>query len=148
MTKVTRSNAALLVELKNNKSVLIDGDDENFRLLEKLVIKEQESEDPVKFQVICQRIWTFWDSVYFSATVVTTIGYGQIAPSTRSGRIACIIYAIIGICLFVAFSIACVAQFRRIWDLSKRKFGSEPAMTFTLGTVYFVGYILIFVREI
>jgi len=41
--------------------------------------------------------WTYTQSVFFSATVLTTIGYGNIAPATTSGRIFCIFFALIGI---------------------------------------------------
>ncbi|XP_037073442.1 open rectifier potassium channel protein 1-like [Pollicipes pollicipes] len=42
-------------------------------------------------------VWTEYNSFFFCFTVVTTIGYGHIAPSTMLGRIACIFYALIGI---------------------------------------------------
>nr|XP_054758794.1 potassium channel subfamily K member 16-like [Lytechinus pictus] len=41
--------------------------------------------------------WDLVDSLFFCATVVTTIGYGNLAPSTELGRSICIIYALIGI---------------------------------------------------
>uniref|UniRef100_A0A914XUR9 Potassium channel domain-containing protein n=1 Tax=Plectus sambesii TaxID=2011161 RepID=A0A914XUR9_9BILA len=41
--------------------------------------------------------WTWSNSILFSFSVVTTIGYGHIVPETTSGRIFCSIYAIIGI---------------------------------------------------
>ncbi|CAH1784158.1 unnamed protein product [Owenia fusiformis] len=50
-----------------------------------------------------ETVWDFWGSVFFCATVYTTIGYGHIAPATGAGRIATMIYSIIGIplCLIV-----------------------------------------------
>ncbi|XP_033109133.1 potassium channel subfamily K member 16-like isoform X1 [Anneissia japonica] len=47
--------------------------------------------------------WDFTSSLFFSGTVVTTIGYGNIAPSSRAGQQFCICYALIGIplCGFV-----------------------------------------------
>ncbi|CAL4117114.1 unnamed protein product, partial [Meganyctiphanes norvegica] len=41
--------------------------------------------------------WTFIDSLYFSMTVATTIGYGHISPSQTWGRFMCMIYAILTI---------------------------------------------------
>ncbi|KAJ8045546.1 Potassium channel subfamily K member 10 [Holothuria leucospilota] len=44
-----------------------------------------------------QTNWDFSSAFFFSGTVVTTIGYGNSAPSTRTGRNFCIVYALIGI---------------------------------------------------
>merc|ERR1712038_912331 len=41
--------------------------------------------------------WDYLQSVFFSTTILTTIGYGNIAPVTAEGRVFCIIFAIIGI---------------------------------------------------
>lgn len=41
--------------------------------------------------------WNYARAMFFSATVITTIGYGNIAPVTTRGRIFCIVYAIFGI---------------------------------------------------
>ncbi|XP_078671730.1 potassium channel, subfamily K, member 16-like [Branchiostoma floridae x Branchiostoma belcheri] len=41
--------------------------------------------------------WDFGNSFFFSSTVVTTIGYGHISPSTRGGQAFLIPYALIGI---------------------------------------------------
>uniref|UniRef100_A0A3Q3WUN6 Potassium channel domain-containing protein n=1 Tax=Mola mola TaxID=94237 RepID=A0A3Q3WUN6_MOLML len=46
---------------------------------------------------------SFWDvgsAFFFAGTVITTIGYGNIAPRTEGGKIFCILYAIFGIPLF------------------------------------------------
>ncbi|KAI1895158.1 hypothetical protein AGOR_G00103420 [Albula goreensis] len=45
--------------------------------------------------------WKFTSSAVFAATVVTTIGYGNISPSTTVGQIFCVFFAIIGIPLNV-----------------------------------------------
>ncbi|CEF69984.1 Potassium channel subfamily K member 18 [Strongyloides ratti] len=45
--------------------------------------------------------WTFGSSIFFSWTAITTIGYGHIVPRTNQGRIACLLYALIGIPLIL-----------------------------------------------
>ncbi|XP_016310991.1 potassium channel subfamily K member 10-like [Sinocyclocheilus anshuiensis] len=44
--------------------------------------------------------WDLGSSFFFAGTVITTIGYGNISPSTEGGKIFCILYAIFGIPLF------------------------------------------------
>ena len=41
--------------------------------------------------------WTFGQSVFFAGTVLTTIGYGNVSPVTKSGKLFCMLFAIIGI---------------------------------------------------
>ncbi|CAL1575972.1 unnamed protein product [Knipowitschia caucasica] len=46
---------------------------------------------------------SYWDmdgGFFFAGTIITTIGFGNIAPSTVGGKIFCILYAIFGIPLF------------------------------------------------
>nr|XP_046155297.1 potassium channel subfamily K member 2-like isoform X1 [Oncorhynchus gorbuscha] len=45
-------------------------------------------------------LWDLSSSFFFAGTVITTIGFGNIAPHTEGGRIFCIIYALLGIPLF------------------------------------------------
>ncbi|XP_055374685.1 TWiK family of potassium channels protein 7 isoform X2 [Condylostylus longicornis] len=47
--------------------------------------------------------WTFSSSFLYSLTVITTIGYGNIAPKSIWGKISTIIYAIIGMPLFLLY---------------------------------------------
>lgn len=48
-----------------------------------------------------QRSWSFINAVLYCLTVITTIGYGHISPSTTTGRAITIIYAIFGIPIFL-----------------------------------------------
>ncbi|XP_067206623.1 TWiK family of potassium channels protein 7 isoform X2 [Linepithema humile] len=46
--------------------------------------------------VVTER-WSVLQAVFFASTVLTTIGYGNVVPSTNWGRIFCIFFAFIGI---------------------------------------------------
>ncbi|BFG04840.1 uncharacterized protein DMAD_03705 [Drosophila madeirensis] len=48
-----------------------------------------------------QKSWNFVNCFIYCWTVITTIGYGHITPKTRLGRSLTIIYAIIGIPMFL-----------------------------------------------
>ncbi len=41
--------------------------------------------------------WGWIDSIYFCVTTLTTVGYGDLAPKTDTGRIFTIMYLLIGI---------------------------------------------------
>uniref|UniRef100_W5NKS0 2P domain potassium channel Talk-1 n=1 Tax=Lepisosteus oculatus TaxID=7918 RepID=W5NKS0_LEPOC len=47
--------------------------------------------------------WDFSSSFFFAGTVITTIGYGNLSPSTVSGQVFCVFYALCGIPLNLAF---------------------------------------------
>ncbi|TNM96006.1 potassium channel subfamily K member 3 isoform X1 [Takifugu rubripes] len=62
---------------------------ENFEELEHVVLQLKPHKAGVQ--------WKFAGSFYFAITVITTIGYGHAAPSTDSGKIFCMFYALLGI---------------------------------------------------
>jgi hypothetical protein len=50
--------------------------------------------------------WRYLDSLYFTVVTITTIGYGDFAPATDTGKIITIIFPFLGIGLaFYLFSL-------------------------------------------
>lgn len=45
--------------------------------------------------------WTFIDSFYFTATTLTTIGYGDLAPTTDLSKIVTVVFALSGVTVFL-----------------------------------------------
>ncbi|XP_016319065.1 potassium channel subfamily K member 18-like [Sinocyclocheilus anshuiensis] len=45
--------------------------------------------------------WSFYGSLFFCCTLFTTVGYGRMYPVTYEGKVACILYAMVGIPLML-----------------------------------------------
>lgn len=43
--------------------------------------------------------WTYLDAVYFSASTITTVGYGDITPKTFAGKLFTIFYLFAGVAI-------------------------------------------------
>ncbi|XP_048841531.1 potassium channel subfamily K member 5-like isoform X2 [Brienomyrus brachyistius] len=63
--------------------------------------------------------WDWRNAVVFSATVITTIGYGNIAPKTARGRIFCVIYGLFGIPLCLTW----ISELGKFFGSRARRFG-------------------------
>ena len=47
--------------------------------------------------------WSWVDSVYFSVIAVTTVGFGDITPSTDTSKIFTVVYLLAGISIFASY---------------------------------------------
>lgn len=47
--------------------------------------------------------WGWLDSLYFSVTTLTTVGYGDLSPHTAGGKVFTIVYLFIGIGILLSF---------------------------------------------
>ena len=85
--------------------VLVSGvkEDRDFRALTVLVIGLLLS--GAIFYMLVED-WTFIDSLYFSTIVLTTVGLGDVAPTTDAAKIFTIFYTLTGIGVLVAFATA------------------------------------------
>lgn len=79
--------------------------------------------------------WDWGNSVIFAASIVTTIGYGNVAPKTEPGRVFCILYGLCGIPLCLVW-ISQLGSFfgdraRRLSQIMIRKGVSVKKVQFT-----------------
>uniref|UniRef100_A0A915DHG4 Potassium channel domain-containing protein n=1 Tax=Ditylenchus dipsaci TaxID=166011 RepID=A0A915DHG4_9BILA len=94
--------------------------------------------------------WTFPSSVLFSFTILTTIGYGNVAPTTTSCQIFTMVYGAFGIPLFL-ITIADVGRFFKTFIMSaiqlcfKRelKKRGEPKLSREIGEVILVAVLFL-----
>ncbi|XP_058270971.1 potassium channel subfamily K member 4 [Hemibagrus wyckioides] len=68
-------------------------------LIEKVTDAIGAGVDPKKNDTFSSS-WDFASAFFFSGTIITTIGYGNISPKTEWGQLFCICYALVGIPMF------------------------------------------------
>ncbi|XP_064484867.1 potassium channel subfamily K member 4-like isoform X2 [Ornithodoros turicata] len=72
--------------------------------------------------------WNFYNSFFFAITVVTTIGYGHLAPSTVWGRIFCVLYAVVGVPMTGILLAAIGDHFSRGLESARRRNRQRSAL--------------------
>jgi potassium channel subfamily K protein 1 len=101
-------------EFRNQHQCLTNEDLKKF--IQVISIASNKGISPLR-NVSGDQKWTFGQSVFFSGTVLTTIGYGNVSPQTKGGKLFCIIFAIIGIPITL---ILLTALIERLMNLTRR----------------------------
>ena len=68
--------------------------------------------------------WTFFSSLLFTITLMSTVGFGHVAPQTWEGRVVCVCFATIGIPIYMLCVAHLSRSLKRLIELLYIKFDS------------------------
>ncbi|CAH1260512.1 unnamed protein product [Diabrotica balteata] len=71
---------------------------EQLRRFERAVVESKRITDPSDIDI---PHWNFGEALLYSVTLLTTVGYGKLSPKTALGKIATILYSMIGVPLML-----------------------------------------------
>ncbi|XP_042239232.1 uncharacterized protein LOC121877530 isoform X2 [Homarus americanus] len=111
---------------------------------------EEECQESLRIiaEVTETHTWTFVDAIYFTMTVVTTIGYGHICPVSRVGRRFCVLYSMVGVpltCILLAKSSEMLSnRMLKLYTTAKKRHQRhQKALLYGITLVYLsVGFIV------
>ncbi|CAG5103468.1 Oidioi.mRNA.OKI2018_I69.chr1.g785.t1.cds [Oikopleura dioica] len=92
-----------------------------------------EPDDPtavnirIEDEVHCPNIWNYRNAFFFTGTIGTTIGYGNVYPKTFYGKMFCIFYALTAIPIFgfVNYHVSCFIK-ARFEVIEQKVIGDSP----------------------
>jgi voltage-gated potassium channel len=91
---------ALLIQLRFARALRRSLADPEFRVLFALVVLTLAA--GTGFYAWAEE-WSVLDAFYFSAITLTTVGYGDLTPSTAAGKLFTVFYIFAGIGIILAF---------------------------------------------
>ncbi|XP_071523653.1 uncharacterized protein [Panulirus ornatus] len=111
---------------------------------------EDECEESLRIihQVTKTDMWSLVDSIYYTMTAVTTIGYGHLYPVTRAGRLFSVLYCLVGVpltCILMAKSSEMLSnRMLKLYFTAKKRYqGHQKALLYGITWVYLsVGFIV------